>query len=85
MIKLNTKLAATAVLSAVFLAGCGGGGGGDGGGGVAGGSCPQTIAATEVVNFVQNNIIPIGENNEPLDLSCTTLATDDTIDFTPII
>ena len=88
MIKLNTKLAAAAVLSAVLLAGCGGGGGGGGGGGIVSlfGSCTQdqTIAAGAVVNYTQQ-IIAFDQNSEPVDINCRTLATDDTVDPTPII
>ena len=84
MIKLNTKLAAAAVLSAVLLAGCGGGGGG--GGAVASGSCPETltIPSGSVVDYNQR-IIAFGENTQPIDINCLTLATDDTAEPTPII
>lgn len=76
MKKYISKWVLAVGFAATLLSGCGGGDNG-GGGGVAGGSCPQTFAATEVVNFIQDRIIPIGENKEPLDLSCTTLATDE--------
>ena len=84
MIKLNTKLAAVAGLSAVLLAGCGGGGGG--GGAVASGSCPETltIPSGSVVDYNQR-IIAFGENTQPIDINCLTLATDDTAEPTPII
>ena len=84
MIKLNTKLAAVAGLSAVLLAGCGGGGGG--GGAVASGSCPETltIPSGSVVDYNQR-IIAFGENTQPIDINCLTLATDDTAEHTPII
>ena len=83
MIKLNTKLAAGAALSAVLLAGCGGGGGGE----VSlFGACTQsqTIAAVDVVNYTQQ-VIAFDQNSEPIDISCRTLATDETLPPQPIL
>ena len=83
MIKVNTKLAAGAALSAVLLAGCGGdgGGGGGGGGGVSNASCSQTqtVASDSVVSFI-NQVLALNEYSEPIDINCVTLLTDDTVE-----
>lgn len=82
MIKLNTKLAAVAGLSAALLTGCGGGGGGSAGNGSGGGT--QTIDSASVVGFLKQ-LSSNGENSDPIDINSLTLAADDTADFTPII
>ena len=84
MIKLNTKLAAVAGLSAALLTGCGGGGGsaGNGSGGSGGGT--QTIDSASVVGFLQQ-LSSNGENSDPIDINSLTLATDDAAEPTPII
>ncbi len=86
MIKLNTKLAAVAGLSAALLTGCGGGGGGGGsaGNGSGGGGGTQTIDSASVVGFLKQ-LFSNGENSDPIDINSLTLAADDTADFTPII
>ena len=85
MIKLNTKLAAVAGLSAALLTGCGGGGGGGGGSaGNGSGGGTQTIDSASVVGFLQQ-LSSNGENSDPIDINSLTLAADDTADFTPII
>ena len=86
MIKLNTKLAAVAGLSAALLTGCGGGGGGGGGSaGNGSGGGTQTIDSASVVGFLQQLMSSNGENSDPIDINSLTLAADDTADFTPII
>ena len=84
MIKLNTKLAAVAGLSAALLTGCGGGGGGGSAGNGSGGGT-QTIDSASVVGFLQQLMSSNGENSDPIDINSLTLAADDTADFTPII
>ena len=85
MIKVNTKLAAAAMLSAALLAGCGGGGGGGGGGGIGGAINPSPSAsASAVVDYTQS-VIALGENTEPIDINSVTLATDDTSEPAPFV
>ena len=82
MIKVNTKLAAAAMLSAALLAGCGGGDGGGGVGvGVGGGGSTQTqtIASNSVVAFIQQ-LFTADENSDPIDINSLTLASDDTVE-----
>ena len=82
MIKVNTKLAAVAALSAALLAGCGGG---DGGGGFAANGSNQTIPSESVVAFIQQLFATYGENSDPIDINSLTLATDDTVEPTPLL
>ena len=83
MIKVNTKLAAAAMLSAALLAGCGGGdGGGIGVGG--GGAINPSPSASAVVDYIQS-VIALGENTEPIDINSVTLATDDTSEPVPFV
>ena len=86
MIKLNTKLTAAAVLSAVILSGCGGGGSSVGVGVSLFGACTQsqTIAAVDVANYTEQ-VIAFDQNSQPIDISCRTLATDETLQPQPII
>ena len=83
MIKVNTKLAAAALLSAALLAGCGGGGGGGGGGGV-GVAIDPSASVSAVVDYIQS-VIALGENTEPIDINSVTLATDDTSEPVPFV
>lgn len=65
--------------TAVVLAGCGGGGGG---GAISlYGACTQdqTIAAVDVVNYTQGLNTFTDETSKPIDISCRTLATDETL------
>ena len=83
MIKVNTKLAASAMLSAALVAGCGGGdGGGIGVGG--GGAINPSPSASAVVDYIQS-VIALGENTEPIDINSVTLATDDTSEPVPFV
>ena len=79
MIKVNTKLAAAAMLSAALLAGCGGGGGG---GGV--GAIDPSVSVSAVVDYIQS-VIALGENTEPIDINSVTLATDETSEPVPFV
>ena len=84
MIKLNTKLAAAAVLSVVILAGCGGGGSSVGVSLFGACTQSQTIAAVDVANYTEQ-VIAFDQNSQPIDISCRTLATDETLQPQPII
>ena len=79
MIKVNTKLAAMAALSAALLAGCGGDGGGGVGVGGGGSAQTQTIASNSVVAFIQQ-LFTANENSDPIDINSLTLASDDTVE-----
>ena len=83
MIKLNIKLAAAAALAAAVLAGCGGG---SGVGVSLFGACTQNqmIAAVDVANYTEQ-VIAFDQNSQPIDISCRTLATDETLQPQPII
>ena len=71
--------------AATVLAGCGGGSG-SGVGVSLFGACTQnqTIAAGDVVNYTQQ-VIAFDQNSQPIDISCRTLATDETLQPQPII
>ena len=81
MTKVNTKLAASAMLSAALVAGCGGGGGGGIGGG---GALNPSPSASAVVDYIQS-VIALGENTEPIDINSVTLATDETSEPVPFV
>ena len=85
MIKMKTKLAVAAALSAALLAGCGGDSGTADNTGGGGGGGTQTINSASVVDFIQQLYASSGENSEPLDVNTITLLADDAVDFTPII
>ncbi len=87
MINLKSKwvaLATASVLSAALLNGCGGdsntlssNNGSNGG--------TQSIDSAAVVDFIQQLMASYDENSEPVDINSLTLASDETVDFTPII
>jgi hypothetical protein len=85
MKKYISKWIVAGGFATAVLAGCGGGGG-DGPIVSNFGACTQsqTIPAEGVVAYIEP-IIKFDENSQPIDISCRTLATDETLEPQPIM
>lgn len=82
MLKLNSRLALGAVLSAALLAGCGGGGSGEVSSPPVSTDISQSVSA--LITFMNNLIAGTSESGDPIAINSLTLVTDDTAQPSPI-
>ena len=87
MLKLHSRLALGAVLSAALLAGCGSGGSDD----VSSAPVPNAPVSTDIsqsvsalITFMNNLIAGTSESGDPIAINSLTLVTDDTAEPSPI-
>ena len=92
MLKLHSRLAFGAVLSAALLAGCGSGGSDDvSSAPVPNAPVPNAPASTDIsqsisalIAFMNNLIAGTSESGDPIAINSLTLVTDDTAEPSPI-
>lgn len=82
MLKLHSRLALGAVLSAALLAGCGSGGSDEVSSAPVSTDISQSVSA--LITFMNNLIAGTSESGDPIAINTLTLVSDDTAEPSPI-